>query len=204
MNRSAPVLLVGLGNPGASYANHRHNIGFMAADAIQRALNLGLFRNKFQGHLADGRVGTHRVFVLKPTTMMNLSGQSVLAAATFLKAPPENIWVLHDELDLAPGKVRTKTGGGHAGHNGLRSIHAAIGPDYNRVRLGIGHPGSKEQVINHVLRDFAKSEKEWLTPLIDALARHAGLLVEGKDTDFMSKVAMDAPVPKIPDPKTET
>lgn len=195
MDANAPVLLVGLGNPGSTYARNRHNIGFMAVDAIASAHGLGPFRKKFQGDIADGRIAGRRVYALKPLTYMNDSGRSVQAALAFLKLAPAQMWVLHDEIDLAPGKVRTKSGGGHAGNNGIRSIHAAIGSDYNRVRLGVGHPGDKARVVGHVLKDFSKADEAWLTPLIDAVARHAGLLIEGRATDFMSKVAMDAPAP---------
>jgi PTH1 family peptidyl-tRNA hydrolase len=195
MDTNAPVLLVGLGNPGASYARNRHNIGFMAVDAIHDDAGLGPWRSKFHAAVADGRIGNRRVFALKPQTYMNESGRAVQAAMAFLKTPPANVWVFHDELDLAAGKVRTKTGGGHAGHNGLRSIHAAIGADYGRVRLGIGHPGDKARVTGHVLGDFAKADADWLHPLTTALARHVDLLIAGRESDYMSKVAMDAPAP---------
>ena len=190
------LLVVGLGNPGAEYARNRHNIGFMAVDEIVRRHGFSPWRNKFQGDLAEGRIGSEKVLALKPLTFMNHSGRSVTACAQFYKIEPADIVVLHDELDLAPGKVRTKTGGGHAGHNGLRSIHAHIGPDYRRVRLGIGHPGDKSMVTNWVLKDFAKADLDWLDPVLDAVGRHFGLMADGRDTDFMSKVAMDAPAPK--------
>ncbi|MHC8508787.1 MAG: aminoacyl-tRNA hydrolase [Rhodospirillales bacterium] len=189
------MLLAGLGNPGREHAGNRHNIGFMAADAVCRAHSFGAAREKFHGETADGRIGAFRVHVLKPMTYMNESGRSVLSAAGFLKIPPENIWVFHDEIDLAPGKVRVKRGGGHAGHNGLRDIHAAIGPNYNRVRVGVGHPGVKDRVIGHVLNDFSKTDMEWVAPLTDALARHIDLLFEDRDSEYMSKVTDDAPPP---------
>jgi peptidyl-tRNA hydrolase, PTH1 family len=196
------LLVVGLGNPGSGYSGNRHNIGFMAADAIVRRHGLGRFRNKFHGEIAEGLVAGRRVLVLKPLTYMNDSGRSVLSAATFHKIRPEDILVLHDEIDLAAGKVRVKCGGGHAGHNGLRSIHAHMGPDFRRVRLGVGHPGDKDRVKSHVLRNFAKADDEWLEKLLSAIAEHFPLLVRDDDSPFMSKVAMDInpPRPKPPKP----
>lgn len=183
-------LLVGLGNPGDKYAGNRHNIGFMAVDAIARAYNIGPFKAKHQGLQAEGRIGEHKVVLLKPETYMNESGRSVGAAAKFYKIPPARIVVFHDELDLAPAKIRVKTGGGNAGHNGLRSMDAHLGtPDYVRVRMGIGHPGDKDRVHGYVLSDFAKAERNWLEPYIDAIADYVPLLLDGKETDFMSKVA---------------
>ncbi len=183
-------LLVGLGNPGAKYENNRHNIGFMAVDAIAREYSIGPFKAKYQGQLAEGRIGDQKVALLKPETYMNESGRSVGAAAKFYKIAPDHIIAFHDELDLAPAKIRVKTGGGNAGHNGLRSMDAHLGtPDYMRVRLGIGHPGDKDRVHSYVLGDFSKPEKIWLEPYLDALANHADLLVSGRDSDFMSKVA---------------
>jgi PTH1 family peptidyl-tRNA hydrolase len=149
-------LLIGLGNPGAKYAQNRHNIGFMAMDRIAADHGFASWRAKFQGQLSEGRIGSDKVALLKPETFMNLSGQSVGEAMRYLKLTPADLIVFHDEIDLAPGKVRLKTGGGHAGHNGLRSIHAHIGPDYDRVRLGVGHPGHKDAVPGYVLHDFAK------------------------------------------------
>lgn len=188
-------LLVGLGNPGAKYDGNRHNIGFMAVDAIVAEYAIGPFKTKFQGHLAEGRIGDHKVAVLKPQTYMNESGRSVGEAARFYKIAPERIVVFHDELDLAQSKIRVKTGGGNAGHNGLKSIDAHLGtPDYVRVRLGIGHPGDKDRVHGYVLGDFGKAEREWVDPYLAAIADHAGLLLDGKDNDFMSKVAQSVPV----------
>lgn len=184
------LLVVGLGNPGPAYASNRHNVGFMAADAIAERHRFAPFRAKFQSQLAEGSLAGRSVLLLKPMTFMNVSGQAVLAAATFFKIPPPDILVFHDEIDLAAGKVRVKTGGGHAGHNGLRSLHAHIGPDYRRVRIGVGRPGSKDEVIDHVLDDFAKRDRVWLTPLLDAIAEHAPLLACGDDEAFMSKVAL--------------
>jgi len=190
------LLLVGLGNPGASYAGNRHNIGFMAVDAIAARHGLGPFRSKFQADVADGHLGGEKVLLLKPRTYMNLSGQAVGEAARFHKLSPAEVIVFHDELDLAPGKVKVKTGGGAAGHNGLRSIDSHLGNAYRRVRLGIGHPGDKARVQGHVLSDFAKADRDWLDKLLDAVADLAPLLVEGRDSDFMSKVAAATRPPK--------
>jgi PTH1 family peptidyl-tRNA hydrolase len=189
-------LVVGLGNPGEKYARNRHNIGFMAADEIVRRHSFSAYRTKFQGELAEGMIGTEKVLVLKPMTYMNESGRSVQEAVAFYKLTPEDIVVLHDELDLAPGKLRVKRGGGHAGHNGLRSIHAHVGEGYARVRLGIGHPGHKDQVTGHVLNDFAKADTDWLTPLLDAVAGHIGLVLTAKDNDFMSRVMLAVQPPR--------
>ena len=184
------LLLVGLGNPGAKYAGNRHNIGFMAADAIVRRHGFSAFKSsKFHGVTAEGTVAGQKVVVLKPETYMNESGRAVSAAANFYKIDAADILVLHDELDLASGKVRIKRGGGHAGHNGLRSIHAHLGDGYGRVRLGIGHPGDKEKVVGHVLKDFAKADQVWLDKLLDAVADNADSLVKGDDANFMTRVA---------------
>ncbi|HEV2300904.1 MAG TPA: aminoacyl-tRNA hydrolase [Stellaceae bacterium] len=183
-------LIVGLGNPGARYARNRHNIGFMAADAIARRHRFAAFRNRFKGELSEGVIAEEKRLLLKPQTFMNDSGESVLAAAQFYKIPPEEIVVMHDELDLRPGKVRVKRGGGNAGHNGLRSIDALIGLDYWRVRLGIGHPGVKELVYPYVLQNFSAEEATlWVVPLIEALAETIGLLLSGAPDAFMSEVA---------------
>ena len=188
-------LIVGLGNPGDKYKNNRHNIGFMAVDSILDHFGFNPWRKKFKGEVAEGTIAGQKVLLLKPMTMMNNSGQSVAEAAKFYKIDPARIAVFHDELDLAPGKMRVKHGGGHAGHNGLRSIHAHLGTDaYARVRLGIGHPGDKNRVSGYVLSDFAKAEQAWLEPWVEALAAHAEALVEGADEDYMTKVAADAPV----------
>ncbi|MBL8658651.1 MAG: aminoacyl-tRNA hydrolase [Rhodospirillales bacterium] len=189
-------LIVGLGNPGPTYAGNRHNIGFMAIDAIAARHGFAPFRAKFRAHLADGVLAGRPVMLLKPMTFMNVSGQAVAAAASFFKIPPGDIVVFHDEIDLATGKVRLKVGGGHAGHNGLRSIHAHIGPDYARVRLGVGRPRTSGDVADHVLDDFAKADKVWLEPLLDALAAYAPLLVGGDGQAFMSKVALAVRPPK--------
>ncbi len=182
-------LLVGLGNPGSQYEGNRHNIGFMALDAIARAHGITQFRSKHNGLLAEGTVGGEKVILLKPQTFMNNSGNSVQQVAQFYKIPPADIIVLYDELDLAAGKVRVKVGGGNGGHNGLRSIDPQIGLDYKRVRLGIGHPG-KEFVTHHVLGDFAKADRDWLEPLLDAVGRHADMLIKGDDNGFMNKLAL--------------
>ncbi|MBB4197321.1 aminoacyl-tRNA hydrolase [Rhodoblastus sphagnicola] len=182
------LLLVGLGNPGREYAGNRHNIGFMAVDALARASDAGPFRKKFQGDMAEARFGSERAILLKPQTYMNESGRSVAEAARFHKIELADIFVFHDELDLAPGKVRVKIGGGDAGHNGLRSITAHMGSNYRRIRLGIGHPGDKARVHSYVLGDFAKAEQGWVEALCDALARNADLLVKGDDSHFQSKV----------------
>lgn len=184
-------LLVGLGNPGAQYAGNRHNIGFMAVDAIASANGISGWKSKHAGLIAEGSVGNERVLLLKPQTFMNKSGDSVQQVARFYKLPPADIIVFYDELDLAPGKVRVKVGGGNGGHNGLRSIDPQIGLDYKRVRLGIGHPG-KEFVTHHVLGDFAKADKAWLDPLLDDIGRHAGMLLAGDDNGFMNKLALTA------------
>ncbi|WP_112320311.1 aminoacyl-tRNA hydrolase [Oceanibium sediminis] len=186
-------LIVGLGNPGAKYTHNRHNIGFMALDAIAEANGIGPWRGKFQGQLAEGRLGSEKVLLLKPETFMNLSGQSVGEAMRFYKLTPEDVIVFHDELDLAPGKLRVKRGGGHAGHNGLRSMHQHIGPTYLRVRLGIGHPGDKRLVTPHVLGDFAKADQDWLAPLLQGIGKAAPLLAKGTEDKFMSQVAQSRP-----------
>jgi len=189
-------LVVGLGNPGEKYARNRHNIGFMAADEIVRRHSFSAYRAKFQGEISEGKIGTEKVLVLKPQTFMNESGRSVKEAVTFYKIAPEDIIVLHDELDLTPGKLRVKRGGGHAGHNGLRSIHAHVGEGYARVRLGIGHPGSKDRVTGHVLKDFAKSDEDWMIPQLDAVADNIDLIFAGRDSDFMTRVAQAVNPPR--------
>lgn len=182
------LLLVGLGNPGPGHAGDRHNIGYMAADAIVRRHGFGPYRAKFKGVIADGAIADEKVAVLKPETYMNLSGESVLAAAQFYKLAPEQVIVIHDEIDLAFGKLRVKQGGGSGGHNGLRSIDGHFGPDYWRVRVGVGHPGIPELVIHHVLRPFAKEEMPVVEKLVEAIADAIPLLVRGETNRFMSKV----------------
>jgi peptidyl-tRNA hydrolase, PTH1 family len=188
------LLIAGLGNPGARHARNRHNIGFMAIEAIAAEHRIGPFRTRFQGALAEGQIGAERVALLMPQTFMNESGRSVGEAMRFHKLDGDAVLVLHDELDLAPAKVRVKVGGGNAGHNGLRSISAHIGNDYKRVRLGIGHPGDKALVYQFVLSDFAKAETAWVGAVCDAVARFAALLAQGQDASFQNKVhlAVDA------------
>jgi PTH1 family peptidyl-tRNA hydrolase len=187
-------LFVGLGNPGSRYARNRHNIGFMAADAIARAHNAGPWRRRFQGQTAEAVIGGEKVLILKPETYMNESGRSVAEAQRFFKIPLEDLTVFYDELDLPPAKLRVKIGGGNAGHNGLRSITAHCGNDYRRVRIGIGHPGHKALVQPHVLGDFAKSDEPWVEDLTRAIAENAALLAKGDDASFQNKVhlAMEA------------
>lgn len=183
------LLLVGLGNPGPERAGNRHNIGFMALDAIARAHGFGPWRPRFDGMVAEGLLADRKTLLLKPLTFMNNSGRAVAQAVRFYKLELGDIVVLHDELDLVPGKVRVKRGGGAAGHNGLRDIDAAVGPDYRRVRLGIGHPGNKDAVLHYVLRDFAKVERDWLDPLLDAVADAAPYLAKDDDPGFATRVA---------------
>jgi PTH1 family peptidyl-tRNA hydrolase len=184
-------LWVGLGNPEPGMARQRHNIGFMAVDAIASRHGFGPWRQRFKGMRAEGSIGGEKILALKPMTYMNDSGSSVQAAAGFFKLPPEAITAFHDELDLTPGKMRVKRGGGAAGHNGLRSMDRALGtPEYWRVRLGIGHPGHKDRVLGHVLGDFAKVDQDWLAALLDAVADAAPLLANDQPEAFMSKVAL--------------
>ena len=185
------LLWVGLGNPEPGMAKQRHNIGFMAMDVIASRHGFSPWRQRFKGLVAEGVVGGQKILALKPLTYMNSSGESVQAAAAFFKLPVESITAFHDELDLAPGKMRVKQGGGAAGHNGLRSMDRMLGdPNYWRVRLGIGHPGAKERVLGYVLGDFGKEDRDWLVRLLDAVADSAALLATDKIPDFMSKVAL--------------
>jgi len=181
-------LFVGLGNPGSKYQGNRHNIGFMVIDEIARRHGFSPWRRRFQGETADGVLDGERVTLLKPLTYMNESGRAVQEATSFYKIGQSEVAVFHDEIELPPAKVRVKVGGGIAGHNGLRSISAHIGNDYLRVRLGVGHPGAKELVHNHVLGDFAKSERPWVEALCDIVADNAGLIASGKDSTFANKV----------------
>jgi len=187
------LLVVGLGNPGSEYAGNRHNIGFMAADAVARRFGFSPWKSKFHGDVAEGRIGGIKALILKPRTYMNDSGRSVAEAVNFYKLEAAAVLVLHDELDLAEGRVRAKTGGGLAGHNGLKDIKAHIGEGFRRLRFGIGHPGDKDRVTGHVLNDFAKSDRQWLDPLLAAVADHFELLAAGRDADFLSEVAKQAP-----------
>jgi PTH1 family peptidyl-tRNA hydrolase len=194
VHRIAMLLFVGLGNPGARHARNRHNIGFMAVEAIARRYAFASFRARFQSRASEGQIGGERIVLIEPQTFMNDSGRAVGEAARFYKIGLEDIVVFHDELDLAPGKLRVKVGGGNAGHNGLRSITAHVGNDYKRVRLGIGHPGDKALVYPYVLSDFAKSEEPWVDAWCNATAEQVPLLVKGDDAHFQSKVhlAMEA------------
>ena len=187
-------LFVGLGNPGSRYAGNRHNIGFMAVEAIARAHAAAPWRRRFQGQASEALVGREKVVLLRPETFMNDSGRAVGEAMRFYKIALPDVVVFHDELDLPPAKLRVKQGGGNAGHNGLRSITALCGNDYRRVRLGIGHPGHKDLVHGYVLRDFAKSEEPWVDDLVRAVADASPLLAAGEDMSFQNKVhlAMDA------------
>lgn len=182
------TLVVGLGNPGANYANNRHNVGFMAVDRMWDEWRGAPWRKKFQGEVAEASVGGARTLFLKPATYMNESGRSVAEALRFYKLGLDALVIVHDEIDLAPAKFRMKTGGGTGGHNGLKSISAHLGDGYRRLRIGVGHPGRKELVPGYVLRDFAKADGDWLEPLLDAFATEAPALVEGKDAAFASRV----------------
>jgi PTH1 family peptidyl-tRNA hydrolase len=182
------LFIVGLGNPGSKYARNRHNVGFMAVDAIHSRHGFGPWRKHFHAEVAEGSLSGEKCLLVKPQTFMNRSGQSVGEAAKFYKLAPADILVAHDEVDLPPGKTRMKTGGGVAGHNGLKSVGAAIGSDFRRLRIGVGHPGVKERVPGYVLHDFAKSDAEWLSPLLEAIAEHAPLLAEGKDSTFANRL----------------
>jgi PTH1 family peptidyl-tRNA hydrolase len=191
-------LWAGLGNPGAQYAGNRHNVGFMALDRIAADHGFGPWRKGFQGQMAEGRIGAERIVLLKPQTFMNLSGQSVGEAVRFHKIDPADVTVFHDELDLAPGRVRHKRGGGHAGHNGLRSIHAHIGEGYDRVRIGIGHPGHKDAVAGYVLHDFARADEAWLDDVLRGMADGAPALAAGDAAGFMNAVALRTAPPRPP------
>ena len=187
------LVFAGLGNPGERYASNRHNVGFMAADAIHRRHSFSPWSKKFQALVSEGRLGGDKVLLVKPQTWMNLSGQAVGEALRFYKLDSADVTAFYDELDLAPGKVRVKRGGGAGGHNGIRSLDGHLGQDYRRVRIGIGHPGVKEMVQPHVLSDFAKADHEWLDPLLDALADNAAMLVEGDESGFMNRMSLAVP-----------
>ncbi len=197
-----PLLIAGLGNPGQSYARNRHNVGFMATDVIHESYEFGPWRRRFEGIVSEGMLARRKTWLLKPATFMNESGRSVGAAARFFKLLPEAIVVMHDEIDLAAGKLRTKVGGGDAGHNGLRSITSTLGPDYRRVRIGVGHPGEKERVHGHVLQNFSAVDEDWLVPLLSAVAKAAPFLAKDDDAGFMNKGAVTLnPPPKKPPPE---
>ncbi|MBB6411749.1 aminoacyl-tRNA hydrolase [Mesorhizobium sangaii] len=203
------LLFAGLGNPGAKYANNRHNVGFMAADAIARRHSFSPWSKKFQGLISEGTLGGEKIVLIKPQTFMNLSGQSVGEALRFYKLELSALTVFYDEIDLAEGKLRIKTGGGAGGHNGIRSIDGHVGNAYRRVRIGVGHPGVKEMVQHHVLGDFAKADREWLEPLLDAIADNAAMIVKGDESGFMNKASLAvqgkaAPEPEKPAPKQQS
>jgi peptidyl-tRNA hydrolase, PTH1 family len=184
-----PLLIAGLGNPGGEYARNRHNAGFMAVDAIHASFGFGSWRAKFEGLLSEGKLARRKTYLLKPMTYMNESGRSVGAAARFLKLPLAAVTVFHDEIDLAAGKLKAKIGGGDAGHNGLRSITQTLGPDYTRVRIGVGHP-EKGRVVGHVLQNFSKADEEWLVPMLSAIADCAPSLAEDDPIGFLNKIAL--------------
>jgi PTH1 family peptidyl-tRNA hydrolase len=202
---NVPLLIAGLGNPGAAYARNRHNVGFMAADVIRENYEFGPWRRRFEGAISEGVLARRKTYLLKPATYMNESGRSVGASLRFFKLDLDSLVVVHDEIDLAAGKLKVKTGGGDAGHNGLRSITAALGPAYRRVRVGVGHPGDKERVHGHVLQNFSAADEEWLVPLLSAIAEAAPHLARDDDAGFMNKVAviLHPPVKKPPPDKPE-
>jgi len=198
------LLFVGLGNPGRQYARNRHNIGFMALEAIARRNGFATARSRFQGLVSEGNIAGEKVLLLQPQTYMNESGRSVGEAMRFFDIDPSQVIVLYDELDLEPGKVRVKLGGGAAGHNGIRSMIAHCGPHFVRVRMGIGHPGHKELVHGYVLSDFAKADRDWLEPLLTAVADNSPLLVKGEEGSFQNKVHLALnPAPEKPAKKAE-
>ncbi|MDG2244506.1 MAG: aminoacyl-tRNA hydrolase [Rhodospirillaceae bacterium] len=182
-------LLVGLGNPGSGHSNNRHNLGFMAAESIVQRHGLGSWRTKFQGQMTQGQLGGDNIVVLKPATYMNESGRAVSEAMSFYKLDLDDVIVFYDEIELAPGKIRVRKGGGHAGHNGIRSLVSHIGEAFWRVRMGVGHPGNKDRVSGYVLQDFGKADSTWVTTLVDATADATPLLIEGEDNRFMTDVA---------------
>src|SRR5258707_6327810 len=197
-----PLLTAGLGNPGQSYARNRHNVGFMATDVSHESYEFGPWRRRFEGIVSEGMLARRKTWLLKPAAFMNESGRSVGAAARFFKLLPEAIVVMHDEIDLAAEKLRTKAGDGDAGHNGLRSITSTLGPDYRRVRIGVGHPGEKERVHGHVLQNFSAVDEDWLVPLLSAIAKAAPFLAKDDDAGFMNKGAVTLnPPPKKPPPE---
>lgn len=184
------LLLAGLGNPGSKYENNRHNVGFMAVDSIHRHERFSPWKSRFQALVAEGQLAGKKTLLIKPTTFMNESGRAVGEALRFYKTDVSSLVVLYDELDLAPGKLRVKTGGGSGGHNGIRSIDAHCGKDYRRVRIGIGHPGHKDRVHTYVLGNFSKADTDWLEPLLDEIGRSAHLLASGEDSSFMNRIAI--------------
>lgn len=205
MSSDTPLLVAGLGNPGTQYARNRHNAGFIVVDELHAHYRFGPWRAKFEALLSEGELAGRKTYLLKPQTYMNNSGVSVGAAMRFFKLPLSALVVIHDEIDLAAAKIKVKTGGGDAGQNGLRSITATLGPDYRRVRVGVGHPGEKSLVSGHVLQNFSKDEIDWLRPLVGAMVQAAPLLAKDDDTGFMSKVAVltAPPKPEKPQKKSE-
>ena len=200
MSSDTALLIAGLGNPGDRYARNRHNAGFIVADEIHAHYRFGPWKAKFEAFLSEGTLAGRKVYLLKPQTYMNNSGVSVGAALRFFKLPLSALVVIHDEIDLAAGKIKAKTGGGDAGQNGLRSITETLGPDYRRVRVGVGHPGEKSLVTAHVLQNFSKEDIAWLKPLVGAMVEAAPLLAQDDDAGFMTKVAL-LTKPKPPDDK---
>jgi len=196
------ILLAGLGNPGSKYSNNRHNVGFMAVDAIASEWGFSNWRQKFQAETSEGRIGGQKVLLMKPTTYMNESGRALAQAVKFYNIDLTDVFVIHDELALPAGKMRTKTGGGHAGNNGIRSIKAHLGDDFHRVRIGVGHPGNKQDVARHVLKDFSKSDQVWLEPTLDVIANEIALLIDGEFSSFQNKVHL-AVRPFLPDDKKD-
>jgi PTH1 family peptidyl-tRNA hydrolase len=198
-----PLLIAGLGNPGAEYARNRHNAGFMAVDTIHESYKFGPWRSRFQGAISEGALDGRKTWLLKPMTYMNDSGQSVGPALRFFKLPLSALVIMHDEIDLAAAKLKVKTGGGDAGNNGARSITAALGPDYRRVRIGIGHPGEKHRVHGHVLGNFSKTDEDWLVPMLTAIADAAPMLAKDDDVGFMNRVALLTKPPAKKEKKDE-
>jgi PTH1 family peptidyl-tRNA hydrolase len=198
-----PLLIAGLGNPGAEYARNRHNAGFMAVDVLHESYKFGPWRSRFSGMISEGALGKRKTYLLKPMTYMNDSGASVGPAIRFFKLPLNALVIMHDEIDLAAAKLKVKTGGGDAGNNGARSITATLGPDYRRVRIGIGHPGEKHRVHGHVLGNFSRDDEEWLVPMLSAIADAAPLLAKDDDVGFMSKVALLTKPPAKKEKKDE-
>jgi len=196
-----PLLIAGLGNPGADYARNRHNAGFMAVDTIHASYGFPPWRARFQGAFSEGTIGGRKTYLLKPGTFMNISGNAIGPAARFFKLNANDIVIMHDEIDLAAGKLKAKTGGGDAGHNGLRSITATLGPDYRRVRIGVGKQAGS--TVSHVLGNFTKADTDWLVPMLSAIAEAAPLLIKNDDVGFMNKVALltNPPLEKKPKPE---
>jgi len=196
------LLLAGLGNPGAKYAHHRHNIGFMAVDEIARRQGFPAGRKRFSCEVIEGTIADEKVLLLKPQTFMNESGRAISEAMRFFKLSPSDVYVIYDEIDLEPGKIRFKTGGGAAGHNGIRSIASHIGPDFHRIRLGVGHPGHKDKVHGYVLKDFSKADHKWLDDLIDAIGQNIEALITHEPSTFINRVHLAInPEPPKPKPK---